>query len=169
MKKTNLLLIGMPGCGKTTVGRRAAKRAGLKFLDMDMEIERREKKTIPELFEKGEDNFRAAETRCAKSIASLEHTIISAGGGLVTREENIEALRESSLIVFIDRSVDNLLGTRGISNYRPLLKDDRNRIIRLYDERIDLYRKYADVTVTNNGKRENCVKKVAAIAEKTCF
>ena len=92
--KSNIVLIGMPGCGKTTVGKVLAKKLNYKFCDMDLYIQQMTKKTIKELFEPGEENFRDFETKACEELAKLNNTIIASGGGVVKREKNIEILKK---------------------------------------------------------------------------
>lgn len=148
--KSNIVLIGMPGCGKTTVGKVLAKRLGYKFCDMDAYIEEISKKTIKELFEPGEENFREWETKACEELSKCRNTIIASGGGVVKREKNIEILKKSCTILFIDRPVERIINDVDI-NSRPLLKDGKERLYNLYDERYELYKKAADIQILNKG------------------
>ena len=108
--KTNILLIGMPGCGKSSIGSTLAKEINLDYIDMDDYIEQKHNTTISEMFKNGEDYFRDIETEVAKELSKREYSLISAGGGVVVREENMEYLKncnkkppkhwESSLVYF---------------------------------------------------------------------
>ena len=148
--KSNIVLIGMPGCGKTTVGKVLAKRLGYKFCDMDSYIQEISKKTIKELFEHGEENFRDWETKACEELSRCNKTIIASGGGVVKREKNIEILKKSCTILFIDRPVERIINDVDI-NSRPLLKDGKERLYNLYDERYELYKKAADIQILNKG------------------
>ena len=148
--KSNIVLIGMPGCGKTTVGKVLAKRLGYKFCDMDSYIQEISKKTIKELFEPGEENFRDWETKACEELSRCNKTIIASGGGVVKREKNIEILKKSCTILFIDRPVERIINDVDI-NSRPLLKDGKERLYNLYDERYELYKKAADIQILNKG------------------
>ena len=148
--KSNIVLIGMPGCGKTTVGKVLAKRSGYKFCDMDSYIQEISKKTIKELFEHGEENFRDWETKACEELSKCNKTIIASGGGVVKREKNIEILKKSCTILFIDRPVERIINDVDI-NSRPLLKDGKERLYNLYDERYELYKKAADIQILNKG------------------
>ena len=123
--KNKVVLIGMPGCGKSTIGKLISKELNLKFFDMDKYIENMTSKTIPELFENGEEYFRDFETKACEELAKINNALISSGGGVVKRKENIDILKkEASYIIFIDRPLEELLNDIDISN-RPLLKDGR--------------------------------------------
>ena len=146
----NIVLIGMPGCGKTPFGKRLARRLSLSFYDADEVLEQREQRTIKNFFAESEDAFRSAETRTLAYLSELEGVIIATGGGAVKRAENMELLKRKGVVVFIDRKPEQILGNIE-GDARPLLAADKQRIFKLYEERIDLYRKYADKIITNSG------------------
>ena len=146
----NIVLIGMPGCGKSTFGKRLAKKMGRSFYDADTVLEEREARTIKDFFAESEDAFRAAETRTLAYLAELEGVVIATGGGAVKRAENMELMKQQGVVVFIDRDPkQNLANIEG--DARPLLAADKQRIFKLYEERIALYRQYADKIITNSG------------------
>lgn len=147
--KDKVVLIGMPGCGKSTIGKLLSKELNLEFFDMDKYIENMTSKTIPQLFEKGEEYFRDFETLACKELCEKSNILISSGGGVVKRKENIEILKKESYIIFIDRPLENLLSDVDISN-RPLLKEGREKLIKLYEERYKLYKSSADQIVIND-------------------
>ena len=99
----NIVLIGMPGCGKSTFGKRLARRLGYKFYDADDVLEEREQRTIKDFFAESEDAFRAAETRTLAFLAELEGVVIATGGGAVKRSENMELMKRNGAVVFLDR------------------------------------------------------------------
>lgn len=146
----NIVLIGMPGCGKSTFGKRLAKKMGRSFYDADTVLEEREARTIKDFFAESEDAFRAAETRTLAYLAELEGVVIATGGGAVKRAENMELMKRNGVVVFLDRKPEQILGNIE-GDARPLLATDKQRIFKLYEERIDLYRKYADKIITNSG------------------
>ena len=146
----NIVLIGMPGCGKSTFGKRLARRLGRKFYDADEVLEEREQRTIKDFFAESEDAFRAAETRTLAYLAELEDAVIATGGGAVKRTENMELMKRNGVVIFLDRKPEQILGNIE-GDARPLLAEDKQRIFKLYEERIDLYRKYADKIITNSG------------------
>ena len=91
----NIVLIGMPGCGKTTLGKILNKELSMEFYDMDNYIERKTDKKISELFEKGENYFRDIESLACEELSKNKNVIISTGGGVIKRKENIDFLKES--------------------------------------------------------------------------
>ena len=163
--KSNIVLIGMPGCGKTTVGKVLAKRLGYKFCDMDSYIQEISKKTIKELFEHSEENFRDWETKACEELSRCNKTIIASGGGVVKREKNIEILKKSCTILFIDRPVERIINDVDI-NSRPLLKDGKERLYNLYDERYELYKKAADIQILNKGYLRDTIDIIMDILNK---
>lgn len=163
--KSNIVLIGMPGCGKTTVGKVLARILGYKFCDMDSYIQEISKKTIKELFEPSEENFRDWETKACEELSKCNKTIIASGGGVVTREKNIEILKKSCTILFIDRPVERIINDVDI-NSRPLLKDGKERLYNLYDERYELYKRAADIQVLNKGYLRETIDIILNILNK---
>lgn len=147
--KDKVVLIGMPGCGKSTIGRLVSKELNFKFFDMDIYIEDMTSKTIPELFENGEDYFRDFETLACMELSEKSNILISSGGGVVKRKENIEILKKESYIIFIDRPLEELLNDIDISK-RPLIKEGREKLIKLYEERYELYKSCSDEIVKND-------------------
>ena len=140
--KDKVVIIGMPGSGKTTIGKILGRELDLKFYDMDEYIQERTSKSILELFENGEDYFRNIETDMCRELSKEKNVLISTGGGVVKKKENIDVLKKDALIIFLDRPVEKILEDVDVSK-RPLLKDGKERIINLYNERYELYKKYA--------------------------
>lgn len=153
----NIVLIGMPGSGKSTFGRRLARELGLAFYDADDVLEAREARSIKSFFAESEAAFRAAETRTLKYLATLDGAVIATGGGAVKRGQNMQLLKQSGVVVFIDRPPQKILDCIE-GDARPLLAADKQRIFTLYDERIDLYRQYADYVVDNNQSKESVLQ-----------
>ena len=160
--KNKVILIGMPGCGKSTVGKLVSKELNLNFFDMDKYIENMTSRTIPQLFEQGEDYFRDFETLACKELSEKSDILISSGGGVIKRKENIEILKKEGYIIFIDRPLEELLNDVDIST-RPLLKDGREKLIKLYEERYELYKSSADKIVKNDKDIREIVEKVKEI------
>lgn len=105
----NIALIGMPGCGKSTVGAELARQLGRRFVDMDVEIEKKAGKSIPEIFaQDGEEFFRTVETQVLATFSGESRLVIATGGGVVTRENNLPLLRRNSRIVLLERPVEQL-------------------------------------------------------------
>lgn len=144
-EKQNILLIGMPGTGKTTVGTALADMLGRELFDTDEMIIARDGRTIPEIFaDEGEEYFRDLERAAASELSQKTGVIISAGGGIITREENYYALAENSFIVFLNRDLTLLpIEGRPLSQSQPLE--------RLYQARLPLYRSWCDAEVDMNG------------------
>lgn len=140
----NIVLIGMPGCGKTTIGKELARRMYKKFVDIDAEIERQAGMSIPEIFSaRGEGDFRELESQVLKEIGKQSGFVIATGGGCVTREVNYDSLHQNGRIFWIQREVE-ILPTEG----RPL--SHKNKLAEMYEKRRPLYESFADGVVKND-------------------
>lgn len=156
MGKSNVVLIGMPGCGKSTIAKYLSNELNINYIDLDKYIQGKTNKTIEELFKIGEDYFRDVEANICKDVSELSDLIISTGGGVVKRKVNIDNLRKNGTIIFIDRPLDNILGDVNTTT-RPLLKDGKDRLVNLYNERYDLYKKYCDIHIINNNTLDGVI------------
>lgn len=155
----SIALIGMPGCGKTSIGRHLAYKLNLPFYDIDEYIANKTGKTIKELFKSGEDYFRDVETQAVKQIAGFGRCIISTGGGIVKRHENMEILSGNSIIVYVKRPLEEIISSLDAES-RPLLKDDPSMIYKLYEERHELYKKYSYIEVENTSNIEEAAMNI---------
>ena len=146
-EKQNIVLIGMPSCGKTTSGKLLAQELGKEFIDTDLEIVKKAGMQIPEIFEKfGEEYFRNLESEVIKELSVKQSLVIATGGGAVLRPENVDALRQNGKIIFIDRPLDMLIITddRPLSSSRELLEER-------YYERYATYCFSCDVRINADG------------------
>jgi len=145
----NIVLIGMPGCGKTSVGNAIAKKMGREFIDTDKLITEAAGKPIPEIFAdnsggtSGEEKFRALETSVLRDVCKQSGKVIATGGGVVTREENRHIIRQNGIVVFREREL-SLLPVKG----RPI--SQRDGIAALAAARLPLYRSWSDFTAQGN-------------------
>lgn len=141
----NIVLIGMPGTGKSLIGKLLAELTGKTLQDTDAKIEEEAKMTIPEIFEKeGETGFRDRESAICKKLGKERNLIIATGGGAILRPENVDALRQNGTLVHITRSIDKL-PTRG----RPLSQNIET-LKKMEAQRMPLYKAAADITFRNN-------------------
>lgn len=119
----NIVLTGFMGTGKTEVGRELAKITGLKFVDIDSEIEKAEAMTVAEIFRRfGEQRFRAAETEMIERISRQQNVIISTGGGAVMRQRNMDVLKKTGIVVCLTATPETILRRTSGTNERPLLQ-----------------------------------------------
>ena len=154
-EKENTVLIGMPGCGKSTVGRLLAKISGREFIDTDEIICQRLGTDIPTVFcDMGEPYFRDAESEVIKDVTRVGGRIISTGGGAILREGNVDALRQNGRIYFIDRPAEEIIPT----DDRPLAKS-REDIARLMQQRHGIYISAADFVI-HGGTPEEIAEKI---------
>lgn len=157
--KENIVLIGMPGSGKSTIGRILGEKLGLLVIDLDDEIEKHSGQSIPSLFKKGEAHFREVESEVADKFSKKSPLIIATGGGIILREANIEVLSKNGTIIFLNRSLENITNDVDI-NTRPLLKEGVEKLQQLYNERIDLYYQYADLVIENDERPDTAIKQI---------
>ena len=150
----NIILIGMPGCGKSTIGRALAEIADKKFKDSDLEIEKTVGCGIPEIFEaEGEESFRKRESEILESLGRMSGLVIATGGGCVTREVNYFHLRQNGIIVFLERDIDNLE-----RNGRPLSQDAD--LSAMYEKRLPIYRRFSDIAISNDADPHTIAKNI---------
>ncbi len=138
----NIILIGMPGCGKSTVGKILADRLRRQFLDTDDVIEANELDTIPQIIKcHGEVYFREQEEKSVSDCCKKSSCVIATGGGAILREKNIDAMRQNGKLVFIHRDIADLA-----TNGRPL-SSTPEKLMALYEKRLPIYKRCADITV----------------------
>lgn len=142
-EKENVVLIGMPASGKSTVGKLLSEKLGRKFIDTDILIEEKAKKSIPEIFsEYGERGFREIEAEVIREASAITGAVIATGGGAVLREDNVDALKRNGRLYFIDRPLCDLIPTED----RPL-SSTKEAIEKRYNERYSIYTLSADVKI----------------------
>ncbi len=156
----NIILIGMPGCGKTTIGKLLATQLRKTFVDADYAVTQAAGCDIPTIFAcKGEDGFRRWESSVLAEICKGSGLVISTGGGCVTRDENYPLLHQNGNIIWVQRDID-ALPTHG----RPL--SHRDKLAEMYAARKPLYEAFADAQFTNDGTLEEAVAKCKKIWEE---
>lgn len=149
-EKRNIVLTGMPSSGKTTIGKLLSEKLGMKFIDTDEEIVKREGKPISDIFSLlGESGFRDIEAAVIAEVSAFQNTIISTGGGAILRQENIFNLAKNGRIYFIDRPLEALIATED----RPL-SSNPDDLKKRYNERYDIYRSTADKIIENKTTAE---------------
>ena len=161
--RKNIVLIGLTGCGKSTVGKALSKELQMDFVDMDVYIEQTEGKTVSEIFvQDGEPYFRKAETEASHQLSKTGNTVIATGGGAVLNPENMALLKKNGILLFLDRTPEAILKKINLQN-RPMLRKNRNYLFELDRQRRHLYEGYADLVVkglSNVRETVQAVKKV---------
>ena len=153
-RETNISLVGMPGAGKTTVGRILAEKLGMGFCDTDEEIEKTAGESPEKIIEKyGEERFREIETEVAESVSALRGVVIATGGGTILREKNVAKLRSCGVVIWLGRDL-NLLA----KNNRPLSKS--MPISRLFEQRKGYYVAASDKKIENDEAAEKTAEKI---------
>ena len=154
--KENIVLIGMPSSGKSTLGKIVAKKLNRRFIDIDEEISKSIPMTIKDfILSFGEEEFRKRESEIVKEVSKLNSCVISTGGGVIKKEDNITYLKMNGKVIFIDRELDRLTPTSS----RPL-SSSRDDLIKLYEERYPLYSKYSDRVVKNDDSLEKVAERI---------
>lgn len=156
----NIVLIGMAGCGKSTIGKILAEKCGKKFVDADEEIQKLANKTIPEIFaQDGDKAFRDMETQVLSELGKQSGLVIATGGGCVTKERNNPLLHQNGTIIWIQRDV-KILPTDG----RPLSQRTDPAI--LYEHRKPMYAAFADKVIVNDGTCVEAAEKILSLLEE---
>lgn len=155
----NIILIGMPGCGKSTVGKLLAERTGKTFVDADAAIAEKAGISIPEIFStSGEEGFRQIETAVLRELGRSSGLVIATGGGCVTREENYPLLHQNGHIIWLQREISSLP-----KDGRPL--SQANDLTDMFNKRQPMYEYFADVGVDNNLSPEDTVRRILEMEE----
>ena len=155
----NIILIGMPGSGKSTVGRLLAEKTGRKFVDADLLIQQLAKKEIPEIFaQDGDEIFRNWETAALAELGKQSGLVIATGGGCVTKERNFPLLHQNGILFWLQRDLEKL-PTEG----RPL--SQVTRLEEMFQARQPLYRNFADHIIDNNGSFSETVSSILEVLQ----
>ena len=168
MARRNVVLIGMPGAGKSTVGVILAKRLGLDFVDSDLQIQSRAGRRLQEIIATdGMAALRQLEETVLLDLARVERTVIATGGSAVYSESAMAALHAGGRTVFLDAPLPELEGRIDDMDQRGLVLDPGETFAQLFAHRLPLYRRHADLTVSVVGKTAEQV--AAEVAEGGCF
>ncbi len=158
---SNIVLIGMPGCGKSTVGVILAKTLGIGFVDTDLTIQQREKRLLQEIIDNdGIERFLDCEASAVKSL-DCDFCVVATGGSVVFREESMNHLKENGKIIFLNVSLDEIKSRLDNINTRGVAAEKTQTIDDIYNQRYPLYIKYADYVLDlNNSNVEETVEKI---------
>lgn len=147
----NIVLIGMPAVGKSTVGVIVAKRLGYEFVDTDLLIQKQEKRLLKEIIEEeGNEGFLAIENQVNRDL-NVERTVIAPGGSIVYCEEAMEHYREIGTIIYLKASFDEIERRIKNAKNRGVVLKEGQKLREVYEERVKLFEKYADYTVEETG------------------
>jgi len=163
----HLILVGLPGVGKTTIGKAAAKQLGRQFLDFDKEIERRAGMDVREIFRlRGEEHFRAMEFALTEELSTTGGMVLSPGGGWITQEKSVELLRPAGRIIYLRASPEAVARRLRRVETRPLLagRDPVVALTELYQKRRTLYETADAVLDTERLARQQLIAKVVELA-----
>lgn len=155
----NIYLIGMPGCGKSTIGKIISKEINREFVDLDEYIIESSGKSIEELFSAGETHFRSVETECLKLVSNMNNLIVATGGGIIETSGNSQIMRNSGIVIFIHTTPEKIMENSSLDG-RPLLAENKNRIFELFERRYEKYKSSADYIVDNMGDIKDTISKI---------
>ena len=151
--KQNIILIGMPGAGKSTIGVVLAKNLGFKFLDSDLCIQEKEDRLLHEIISsEGIEGFLEIENRVNASI-TMKHCVIATGGSAVYGKEAMTHFKNDGIVIYLKLSFISIEERLGDLNKRGVVLKDGQTLKSIYDERIPLYEKYADITIDCQDKQ----------------
>jgi shikimate kinase len=155
------------GAGKSTVGRRLARKLGWKFIDLDEEIERREGREIARIFrEDGEPHFRSLESRCLQDISSFDHAVIALGGGAFINPQNRDLVESRGLTVWLKVSFANVAARVKIDGTRPNFSD-KDQAERLYESRLEFYELAKLHVSTDDGTPDSIAEDIMGVVRKS--
>ena len=157
--KERICIIGMPGSGKSTIGKQLSEKLRYSFFDTDEEIEKQEKTKIKDIFSKrGEDYFRSVETTVFNKLINKNKIVISTGGGLVIK--NLDKLK-ISFNIYLYCNLDILTQRASRNNLRPLLNEDTSSQMKnLFNNRKEIYNKAADITINATINPKNTINEI---------
>ncbi len=159
----NLVLIGMMGCGKSTIGRMLSQALGRPLVDTDHLIQEEQGTDIPTIFsQKGEPYFRQQEAVVAQRLAQQEGLIISCGGGLPTVEEAIAPLYDSGIVFFLERNPKEILASVSMEG-RPLGQDGESAFLARYQQREPIYRQWAHHVIAGDGTPDQVLQRILEV------
>lgn len=155
-KKENIVLIGMPTCGKTTLGNLLATRLNKEHYDIDDVIIKDTQRKITDIFSQdGEKVFREYEKQAVREVYKKDSVIISCGGGTILDKENVEMLKQNGTLVFLDRELSKL----GFDDSRPITSS-KEKLEKIYKERYEIYLQAKDITIENNDSKQSAIERI---------
>lgn len=161
----NIYLIGMPGAGKTSIGRLLAKEIQRRFVDTDRLISKKAGQSVQEIFQgKGEAAFRQLEHEVLLDLAKRRNRVVATGGGIILNEDNIRLMQKSGRVIWLKRPPEVIIQNPRIKK-RPLLAAEPNRIFTLYQEREALYQKASQIEIENLENKEETVQAILSALE----
>ena len=166
----NIIFIGMPASGKSTIGVVVAKRLGFEFVDTDLLIQKQEKRLLSEIInEEGIDGFLAIEDQ-VNSDVNAEHTVIAPGGSVVYCQKAMKHYKQIGMVVYLQASFETIDNRIKSAEERGVVLRDGQTFKELYEERRVLFEKYADITISEEGLTlEETIGKVLEVLEKKDF
>lgn len=165
--RQHIFIIGMPGAGKTTLGKALAQKLEFDFYDLDQEIQNRTGKTIQNIIiYDGEESFRNHEYEVIRELVNHKPSVIATGGGTVLSEDTVTLMRNNGIVVFVQRSVPAILDDLDLE-IRPLVKESIEYIFRVYEERYPLYKQVSHIQIENENSVAEAVDAIIEALPKS--
>ena len=159
----NIILIGLPGSEKTTIGKILSEKLGFKFINTDQYIEDKSEQSIPALLNDGEDHFINLEREAIHKLSRVKHSIISTGVEVLKNPSNVKELRENGVIIFIDKPIEKIIEDQEVFNNRSLLKDEVLKLHEQLSKEYEIYRKCCDLNLVNDNNIDDIVYYICSI------
>lgn len=160
----NIVLCGFMGCGKSTIGKALAEKLNMEFVDTDAKIEESQGIKISQIFEKfGEKFFRELETKLIQKLSQEDGRVIALGGGLAANLQNHKYLKECGKIIFLNCEIEETFKRILGDKTRPLTALGKEEIIKLYNERLPIYKSIADITVDSSSKSDKTLESLLEV------
>jgi shikimate kinase len=159
----NIILVGMPGSGKTVIGKILSEKLGFKFVNTDQYMEDKSEKSVHELFNEVEKPSRRLEKETVHKLIKEKSSVISAGIEVINDHLNMKELNENGVVIFIDRPVEKIVEDEEVFNNRPLLKEEVQKLYELFHERYDIYKKCCSLHLINDNNIDEIVYYICSI------
>lgn len=159
----NIILVGMPGSGRSVIGKILSAKLGFKFINTDQYIEGKSDKSIPELLTLENNHSEIFQKEKLYELSNIKSSIISAGIELIKAQSDLKRLKENGVVIFIDRSVEKIVEDEEVFHNRPLLIDEIDKLHNLFHDRYDTYKNYCDLHLINDNNIDEIVYYICSL------
>lgn len=159
----NIILVGMPGSGRSVIGKILSDKLGFKFFNTDQYMEDKNEESISELSNIGENHSRVPVSEAIENLSNTKSSIISAGIDVIKDTSNMRKLKENGVVIFIDRSVEKIVQDEEVFNNRSLLQNEIQKLQELFHERYEICKKSCDLHLINDNNIDEIVYYICSI------